>query len=301
MGMTAPQCVLIENSLYMGGGQTLNADKDYRSLIFEYDTSDINREKWKSPFPQCPTEYFALGELNGKLVIVGGERENKDKKMVITGEVFVLDEEGKWRGDQIPAMKTPRMRSCVVSFQGCIAACGGLVHVESEKECSAVVEIYRSKTNEWCTVSPLPKPRAALRVSIIYKTAYFLGGFYPSLICPGKPNCISIELEDLFQADDKKQRRWNESVCDAPCESSTPASLCGSLIALGGLESPGAISQTKAIYAYSPPMNAWYLIDELPIFLKSATAITLPSGKLVVLGGRRGEERNTDVCIGSLE
>lgn len=300
-GMTAPQCILINSSLYVGGGQTLPEEKDYRSLIFEFDTR--NGGKWNSPFPQCPTVYFGLGEINGKLVMVGGERENKDKKMKITGDVFVLDKKGiKWSGDEIPAMKRPRIRSCVVSFKGCIAACGGIENSNNDaRECSLTVEIYQSESKEWCIVTPLPVPRAALRVSIIHKTAYFLGGFYPTLASPGKCNCISIELEDLFQDNKSIPRTWDSNIRDCPHESSTPASLCGSLIALGGLE--GQLSQTNSLYAYSPAVKQWHLIDQLPdgVYLSSATCITLSSGELVVLGGRMGGDRNTNVYIGSLE
>ena len=300
MGMTAPQCVFIKSSLYVGGGQTLQSDKDYRSLIFEYDTSDSNGDKWKSPFSTCPTVYFGLGELNENLVIVGGEREVENNQTCITGDVFVLVEGGTdWSSEIIPALKTPRIRSCVVNYKGCIAACGGLVG--SNRECSSAVEVYRNEGQEWCTVTPLPVPRAALRVSIIHKTAYFLGGFFPNLSGSGKPNCMSIELEDLFQTNERKQRKWNDKFQDSPCESPTPASLCGSLITLGGLDHQG--SHTKSIYAYSPAINKWHLIDELPIKLSCATAITLTSGELFVLGGRRGagEGRNNDVYIGSLE
>lgn len=301
-GMTAPQCILINSSLYIGGGQTLPEEKDYRSLIFEFDTR--NGGKWNSPFPQCPTVYFGLGEMNGKLVMVGGERETKDKKTTITGDVFVLDEQStEWSDKVIPAMKRPRIRSCVVSFKGCIAACGGIENSDNDgRECSSTVEIYQSEGIEWCTVTQLPVPRAALRVSVIHKTAYFLGGFYPTLSDHhGKRNCISIELEDLFQVDKNSPRKWDSDIQDCPHELSTPASLCGSLIALGGLE--GQLSQTNSIYAYSPAVKQWHLIDQLPdgVYLRSATCITLSSGELVVLGGRMGGDRNTNVYIGSLE
>lgn len=304
MGMTAPQCVFIKSSLYVGGGQTVDAERDYRNLIFEYDTSESNGEKWKCPFSPSPTTHFGLGELNEKLVIVGGRIEAEDKQTSITGDVFVLVDGGtgcSWTSNVIPALNTPRIRSCVISYKGCIAACGGMEG--TNRECSDAVEVYRSESQVWCSVTPLPVPRAALRVSIIHKTTYLLGGFFPNLNGPGKPNCMSIELEDLFQDDMNNQRKWNNKFQDCPCESSTPASLCGSLVAIGGLDHKG--SYTKAIHAYSPAVDNWHLIDEFPINLSSATAITLTSGELVVLGGKfRGggseDDRNKDVYIGSL-
>ena len=290
-------------------------------MIFEYNTLESNGERWKCPFSLSPTVYFGLGEFNEKLVIVGGEREAEDKHSFITGDVFVLVDKHSfitgdvfvpvnrstgWTSDVIPPLKKPRIRSCVISYKGCIAACGGLEEgTGNARKCSSAVEVYRSEDKEWCTVASLPVPRAALRVSIIHKTAYFLGGFFPDLSGPGKPNCMSIELEDLFQDDMNSQRKWNDEFQDCPYESSTPASLCGSLIAVGGVDRQ-ASSRTKAIHAYSPAMKKWYLIDEIPIKLSTATAITLTSGELVVLGGKlRGgtsnKDRNKDVYIGSLE
>ena len=283
-------------------------EKDFRSMIFEYDTSESNGEKWKSPFTPCPVVYFGLGELNGKLVVVGGERETEDKRTCVTGEVFVMvDGSAGWSSNVIPALNTPRIRSCVVSYNGGIAACGGLEG--SNKECSKAVEVYRSEGNVWCTVTSLPVSRAALRACIIHKTAYFLGGFYPDLSGSGKPNCMSIELEDLFQDDMTSQRKWSDQFQDCPYESSTPASLCGSLIAIGGVEDHQTGSRTEAIYAYGPTMNKWHLIDELPIKLSTATAVTLTSGEIVVLGGKlravfsdkdrnKDIDRNKDVYIG---
>ena len=308
MGMTAPQCVLIKSSLYIGGGQTVNSEKESKNLIFEYDTLESNGQRWKSPFAPSPTVYFGLGELDEKLVIVGGEREAEDKHLFITGDVFVLESGGTgWTGDVVPPLKKPRIRSCVVSYKGCIAACGGLEEgTGNARICSSAVEVYRSEGREWCTVAPLPVPRAALRVSVIHKTAYFLGGFYPDLSGPGKPDCMSIELEDLFQDNTKNQGKWNNKFQDCPYESSTPGSLCGSLIAIGGVEDHQTGSRINTIYAYSPAMNKWHLIDELPIKLSTATAVTLTSGKLIVLGGKlragaSDKDRNKDIYIGSLE
>ena len=282
-------------------------DKDHRGLIFEYDIRDNTTQKWKCPFSPCPTVYFGLGEHMGKLVVVGGEIVLADK--MITGEVFVVDEGyTKWNGGEIPALKTPRIRACVVSFGGNMAACGGLVRGEREiRECSSAVEVYKSGGREWCTVAPLPVPRAALRVTIIHETAYFMGGFCPDLTSPGKPNCVSIDLKDLFQADNENPPiSWNTHVRDAPFQSCTPASLCGSLIALGGVKNQLTVAggiQTDSVYAYSPTVDDWHLIGQLPIELSSATATTLPNGELLVFGGRTGDrdERNNDVYIGSLE
>ena len=302
IGMTAPQYVLMNSTLYVGGGQTTKDEDNFRHHIFEYSPPDNGRIKWKCPFPPCPTKFFGLGELNEKVVVIGGERNADDDQIVITGEVFVLDGHNLWRSDVIPAMKTSRSRPCIVSFKQCIAACGGIVTDDhGEKVCSSAVEVYRAGDKEWFKVTSLPNPRAALRVSIIYKTAYFLGGYYPNLSSSGETDCISIELENLFQSDNGAQRYWNDQFQEIPFKSSTPANLCGSLLTIGGLNQDQQPQQMDTIYAYCPTVKEWYLVDKLPVRLSSATAITLSDGELMVLGGKTSRGRSASVYIGSLE
>ena len=278
----------------------MNTDKGLRKTIFEYDTTGSNGNNWKTRFPKCPTTHFGIGELEGKLVVVGGQRENEDKGMVITGEVFVLDDTESWSRDVIPSMNIPRMRACVVSFKGCLAACGGL-EAKTSRDCSSTVEVYQSDAKVWCVVEPMPVCRAALRATVIHKTVYFLGGFYPDLTGVSERDCMSIELDNLFQEDSTAQRLWNTNFTATTYYSSAPGNICGSLLAVGGATSRQAPSLTDAICAYSPVTNNWYHVGNLPVQLSSATSITLASGELVVLGGRLGEDRNVHVYIGSLE
>ena len=299
--MTAPQCVYIDSTLYIGGGQTVNTDKELRKTIFEYETT--SDKSWKTRFPKSPTMYFGLGELDGKLVVVGGQRETEDKEMVVTGEVFLLDGNQLWSSEIIPSMTCPRMRACVVSHKGCMAACGGL-ETKSTKQCSSVVELYRSETKTWCIIEALPLRRAALRATVINKTLYLLGGFYPDLTGVSECDCLSIELEDLFRdhSSQPSHRSWRSDIAGTPYYSSAPGNICGTLLAIGGaLNRQNPSLTTDSISAYSPVVNKWYHIGSLPTNLSSATCCTLPSGELVVFGGRVSEDRNTQVYIGSLE
>ena len=275
-------------------------DKGFRTTIFELDTSSNNGRNWTTRFPKCPTMYFGLGELDGNLVVVGGQQEDKDKQPIISAKVFVLDQKNSWSEDVIPPMNIPRMRACVVSFKGCIAACGGL-EANSSRDCSVAIEIYRPKRKEWCKITPLPAPRAALRTTVIDNMLYLLGGFYPDLTGVSERDCLCIELENLFLDDTSAPRSWNVDIAKTPYHSSAPANICGSLLAIGGALNQRTQTLTDAICAYSPIMNKWYQVDRLPIELSSATATTLSGGELVVLGGRVSEDRNVNVYIGSPE
>ena len=298
--MTAPQCVCVDSSLYIGGGQTLNTDKELRRTIFEYDTKSNDGNSWKTTFPKCPTMHFGLGELDGKLVVVGGQKETEEKEMIITGNVFVIDENKWWRDDIVPSMKIARMRSCVVSYKGCLAACGGM-ESKSSKNCSSAVELYRPETKTWYVIEPMPVRRAALRATVIHKTLYLLGGFCPDLTGLSERDCQSIELESLFRDDSTASRSWQSGIADTPYHSSAPGNICGSLLTVGGAFNLQNPTLTDAICAYSPVVNKWHHIGNLPIRLSSTTTVTPSTGELVVIGGRLGEKRNATVYIGSLE
>ena len=302
--MTAPQCICIDSTIYVGGGQTVNTDKELRRTIFEYDTTGNDGNSWKTRFPKCPTMHFGLGELDGKVVVVGGQRESQEDKeqMVITAEVFVLDGTRMWSTDIIPSMNIARMRTCVVSYKGCLAACGGLVD-KGSRACSPTVELYRSKTKTWYVVESLPVARAALRATVINSTLYLMGGFYPDMTGVSEKDCVSLRLEDLFRFDSTVQISWNSHITNTPYHSSAPGNICGSLLTIGGasLNQQTQIS-TDEICAYCPAVDKWHHVGNLPVSLSSATSITLASGEMVVLGGRLvGDSRNGNVYIGSLE
>ena len=303
--MTAPQCTIIDSTLYFGGGQTDNDKVAERKQVFAFDTNASISDNPIHKVPVCPVIHFGLGNIGGKLVAIGGRNpDNKD----LTDEVHVLDKNQQgsleWKTGVIPSLSKPRARACIVSqsedqTSECIAACGGRIQNQDDKASSSasIVEVYRKDSPRWDTVTPLPHPRAALRVTVLHNTAYLLGGFFDDMSKASKPDCQSIVLDSLFQENPKEQRGWRV-LKDMPSQSATPGHLCGTLLALGG-RMDGERPNNKPILAFNPNTQMWVHIANLPKTISSATAAALPNGKLIIFGGWETKEcRNREIFVG---
>ena len=97
--MLYPQAVAIGEVVYIGGGETFNHGDD-RYIIHKYHSA---KDKW-STLPPAPVRLFGMGELNGKLVIVGG----KTKQDEVTKKVYILSFDKSYDSMSIPPMTTAR-------------------------------------------------------------------------------------------------------------------------------------------------------------------------------------------------
>ena len=77
------------------------------------------------------------------------------------------------------------------------------------------------------------------------------------------------------------QRVWHR-VTDLPVHSSSCATLCGQLLAVGGSDD---ISYTTAIHQYNPATNSWEVISYMPTARCDTLVAVLPGNKLMVVGG----------------
>ena len=143
-------------------------DDDY--IVYCYDPSQDN---WTT-LPPLPVRYFGLGQVNGKLVAVGGVKKNH----VTTNEVFTYDEQSrKWR-KTLPLMPTARQQPGVLSHQSALVVVGGNTFIEKYTD---AVEIFKADTSQWYSTDPLPTACRDISLVVIGNTCYALGGYmYPS-------------------------------------------------------------------------------------------------------------------------
>lgn len=249
----------------------------------------MDSNQWDS-LPPSPFMHFGLGQLAGKLVTVGGSLD--DNNATVTGEVMHFS---KTWVKLIDPMPTPRRRACVVSYQSCIAACGG---IERDGTFSNVVEVFYQE--QWCSACPLPAPRAALGATIKDGRVYFTGGFYPSLKSwnDAQQDCNSVELSMLFTA--CRAMKWT-SLPPVPAKCTTAISHCGTLLVMGGLH-PHSFSNSHTVHAYSAGTKSWVPVDELPFGRSSMMVTSTYNGDLLLVGGwdeSYVNERSTCVKIGT--
>jgi N-acetylneuraminic acid mutarotase len=81
--------ILVGDKVYCSGGAGTNSRNAYS--VHSYDPS---QDKWTT-LPPLPVWYYSLGQINGKLVAVGGV---KDKLFRRSDKVYLYDEKSQyWR------------------------------------------------------------------------------------------------------------------------------------------------------------------------------------------------------------
>ena len=284
---------MINGKVYCGGGET-DANIDDRYIVFCYDPS---HDKWTT-LPPLPVRWFGLGQVNGKLVAVGGQRRDGAR----TGKVYTYNERSQQWKQIIPPMPTARNSPGVLSLQSALVVVGGAAY----SYYVAAVEIFKPDTSQWYRTDPLPKAPRDISLVTIGNMCYALGGIkdpihlnqalYASvddLLCNAIPANQTIHdgSSDTLLA-------W-KTLPKTPTYAPAAAMLSGSLLAIGGFETPVKGGAVKDVYMYSPPTKSWIYISDLPAPRSKTAIAVLSSMEILVIGGWCGDRVNT-VCKGTL-
>ena len=252
---------------------------------------NVTEDTW-STLPDPPVSSFGIGCLYGKVLLIGGRLSLTN----VTGDIHEFDEASQqWvRSTTIPPMPTARRSATAVSWTlpPALIVCGGTDH-DDEDYPMTVVEVYHGRTSQWHTVSPLPSPRDDMRHTIINNVLFLVGGYsgsggdtYTKTVMSAS---ISQLLESCIQPSSASLIQWrSNSIPDVPYFFSSAATLGGCLLVVGGNTSSSILEGTKvsSVHAYCPSSSSWVVIGELPRPLRSCIIATLPTGELLVMGGR---------------
>ena len=265
-------------SVYVGGKGT-----GYK--IFQY---SWRRGVW-STLPECPVKWFGLTQITGRLTTVGG----KDRAMSRTGHVYeFVSKSQRWQ-ESLPPMPTARSSVVVIAHPSsspkppAIAVCGGLG--DAGGVVLNIVEVFCQSTSQWHTAEPLPTPLCRLTSATVGDIAYLLGGLGTDLY--HTKNCFSVSLDSLFDtatppgvSQSQHGSLWM-AVSDIPLVASSPASLGGSLVTIGGRRSSTGSSSAATHLLTSS--GSWERVrgGDLPEPRFRSAAVFLPSGELMVVGG----------------
>ena len=246
------------------------------------------RGAW-STLPECPVRWFGLTQFMGRLTTVGGS----DKTWSKTGRVYQFASESQRWQESLPPMPTARSQVTVVSHPSsslktpAIAVCGGFTNIVVLN----TVEVYSHSTSQWHTAEPLPTPLSHLTSATVGDIAYLLGELSTDRL--GSKCCNSVSLDSLFNtatspgASQSQHGSLWTAVSDTPLTYSSASSFGGSLVAIGGLDSGASTSADVHLLASS---GSWERVrgGDLPEPRYFSTAVCLPSGELMVVGGDKG-------------
>ena len=296
---------VIHGKVYFGGGHTdLENDQHHNTIIYSLDPSN---DKWTA-LPPLPVRSFGLGQVNGKLVTVGGEKEGDHTPVK---EIHMYDEESrKWK-QTIPPMPTARHSPGVLSLRLALVVAGGAIGTLWDMIYRPTVEIFKPDTSQWYKTDSLPM--ACRDVSLVAKdnTCYALGGFQYKMVAANLNQALYASVDDLIchavPADESTHNGFNEShsawktLSNTLNYQPTAALLADNLLAIGGNEMLSASGAAKkGVFAYSPSTNSWTHVSDLPVPMVHTAVATLSSTKILVIGGWSEGTRMNSVYMGTL-
>jgi len=210
--------------------------------------------------------------VSSHLVTVGG-RDVSTLKASKTVRVYTPSLWGSWK-QSYPPMNTPRYDPAVSTY-----------HQHLSGGCRWAWwwwPIYSWDTGHLCpplilsvvSATPLPVSCHLMSAAITHGTLYLLGGSLGKQV-------LSVSLSALTQTD-KPPAQWR-TLPNTPLEYSTAIAVHGSLLAVGGSHSG---QRSSAIHVYDQEKNAWNKVGDLPTERTYCACCLLPSGEILVAGGR---------------
>ena len=265
--MGSSQSVVVQETVYVGGGSTRSGNT---RVVMEYDTSS---GKWRE-LPPYITRWFAMTVINNHLVLVGGENESRL---------------GVWRTDSkkwthpYPNMPTVRVAPSAVTYKE------WLIVVGRHRGGNSSVDIMNTNNKQWHTAAPVPTAWFSMNTAVVGDIYYFMGGFIGGDDDSATDVVYSVSLPALISqvnskhCAEKGQQIW-KSISGLGLCFSTPLSLSGSLLALGG-EGMKDEKAVTAIHHYRPETGEWVKVGDLPSPRSHCTCVRMSNGEILVAGG----------------
>ena len=273
-----PHCVVLERSVYMGGGHTVYGDEH---IVLKY---NLDTDNW-SRLPTYQYRLFAISIINSRLTLVGG----CDDGLKVTNQLAVYEPSSQhWTYPYNP-MPTPRYIPAIVMYDIWLLVAGGY---DGGREL-ATVELLNTSTNQWLASSSLPTPCSLLTSAIVDNHGYIVTSskqvFRVSL-----PDIVSQTVDQCTPS--KSPTLWRR-LPDTPLSCSVAISLHGYLIAVGGRHD----NRTRTdIHLYQPESEQWTKVGDLPNTREYCSCVVLPSGELLVAGGHESYGLTSRVDVASV-
>ena len=259
-----PHCVVLERSVYVGGGWA-GVDDEYYIQVFNMKTQNWSR------LPRYRYKYFAMTVINHHLTLVGGRGGGGWE---VTNQLAVYEPSSQhWTFPYNP-MPTPRYRPAVLMYDIWLLVAGGR---DARLTDLATVELFNTSTNQWLAASSLPTPCELLTSAIVDNYGYLVT-HSKQVFRASLPDIVS---QTVNQSTSKSPALWCR-LPDTPLSCSTAISLRGYLLAVGGSHDN---STRTDIHLYQPESEQWTKVGELPNVRQYCTCVVLPSGEVLVAGG----------------
>jgi hypothetical protein len=267
------QSVVVQGRVYVGGGGAI-PNSDYY-IVMEYDTSS---GEW-TELPPYRVYLFAMTAINNQLVLVGGRKHDHYSKML-----------GVWRAESkewtnpYPDMSTARSFCSVVAYkEEWLVVAGGW----KDGRLSSV-EVLNVDSKQWCAGFPTPTPWSHMRTVAVGDVCYFMGGVtgetYSTKVYNVSLPALISQLHSQDSRDRGKQHQIWKEISELQTTISTPLSISGSLLAVGGKDKEH--HAVTAIHLYQPDTEEWVKVGDLQTPRWSCTCAMIGEKEMFVAGGQ---------------
>ena len=281
-----PKVVVFNGKAYIGGGAA-STDRE-RQTVIVYDP----QKYFYDTLPPYTYKYFSIAVVNNQLVVVGGVDIQTNKR---TNQLGVWNEQSKSWTHPLPPMSTACSSSSVATHNNrWLVVMGG---VSGDETVLSQVEILDTTgSGQWYQAAHLPQPCYSVSTATIGNMCYLLGGFNSERGIFKK--VFSVQLDKLIsQAVSQPASARAPPILsswmtlpDTPLDRCTALAINGALLAVGGLGS-------AIIYHYQPSVRSWIKAGELPVERPRCCCAVLPSGEVLVTGGRGLLDRRVDIAL----
>ena len=212
-----------------------------------------------------------MTSLNGQLVLAGGVGGD--------ARITVWDSDrSKWV-HPYPPMSTGRLLPAAVGYQKyLIVACGYRYRSD--------VEVLDSSSGRWYSAQPVPVG-GYIMSSVVISDFWYLssyGGWEDDKEHIFWAHLPTLTSSAIISAHPTTEHIWHE-LPTPPVAQSTLLALQGHLLLVGGQGYP------QEIHRYDKEAREWRVCGELPVGMRGPCCAVLPSGDLMVAGGKTGDTK----------
>ena len=264
------QSVMVQQKVYIGGGDTSLFGHKNDFIVMEHDTLS---GKWATlpPYRAC---HFGMAKVNNQLVLVGGKEQGSEVKLL-----------GAWRAESkewthpYPDMPTAYSQCSAVTYKDWLVVAG---YQSGQRN---YVEIMDTIIKQWYTGPPTPTGWTRMKTATVGDTCYFMGGYTRFAGPIDKVYSVSLSTLTSQLLDPKSNQGemsiWKE-VSGLQVSKPTPLSINGSLVALGGWEDGEAVT---SIHFYQPETDEWVKVGDAPHQHYQCTSMMISDREILVAGG----------------
>ena len=285
--------VVVDNLVYCRGS----------GAVYQYNPAT---DTW-TVLPELPMEDFVTTVQDGYLIVLGGIDKASNTPV---DTIMAWDSKSQQWIQFYPSLPTPSYRFSCNSYKHYLIVAGGFINPST---CTSAVNILDTHSKQWYEAPPLPFAGNTARSVIIGERLYITLLYHGVLTSSKSITSVSLPALIISATSTKNHDStiW-KGFPDIPFYISTLFSIEKMLLTIGGrLE--GTLSAVfenlklktskicADIHVFNPYINQWVKVGELPKVVYDCACTMLPSGKLLVAGGKTvTDEPSSSVYVATI-